>query len=168
MEKKHWSDIFDTIKALDTTSLLDKGRDMLQSLDEGHVQGKIDSESKYLIMMTEDYLSGEYTEIRKGTLIALLYTLFYTFVPSRAMKHFLGEKTIGRSIFVYGISMAMVYGELQRYKAFLETQKVVEQTEFGTITYYRHRLEPKEKDANQNPVFKLDEANVDDEEWMTK
>ena len=92
------------------------------------------------LWMFTDYFNGNYEGMDNKVIPIGCFYLLYFISPSSVMKKYIGEKTFFRSALVFSFAFFTLNSELKKYREFLDENKVVIATEYGDITYYRHRL----------------------------
>ncbi|WP_296254823.1 hypothetical protein [uncultured Ezakiella sp.] len=92
------------------------------------------------LWMFTDYFNGNYEGMDNKVIPIGCFSLLYFILPSSVMKKYIGEKTFFRSALVFSFAFFTLNSELKKYREFLDENKVVIATEYGDITYYRHRL----------------------------
>ena len=93
-----------------------------------------------LLWMFTDYFDGSYEEMDKKVIPIGCFSLLYFILPSSVLKKYIGEKTFFRSAIVFSFAFFTLNSELKKYREFLDENKVVITTEYGDISYYRHRI----------------------------
>lgn len=137
---------YDFIKKLDIENIFSKDQfeKFLNSLrafiNENQIFVSTTKSIDDTLWMFTDYFNGNYEGMDNKVIPIGCFSLLYFILPSSVMKKYIGEKTFFRSALVFSFAFFTLNSELKKYREFLDENKVVIATEYGDITYYRHRL----------------------------
>lgn len=113
-----------------------KKKDLTKLFEELNID--LDKDLSDLGMLLYDIKKGYYS-VGKKVYVSLLLFAVYLICPEEILEPLIGKKNFLKSILITSFIFISIKDELNKYRLFLNDNKVEQKNELGSVVYYKHR-----------------------------